>query len=98
MGYQELFLEQEMKLAFGISVTIMYAVGLLTMLGLVSIGMCVSNAAQLAGCSFELSKLIYGIFMVSAAYLMFGSYRRSWTCMHKKLTRKLFRVIRASLI
>lgn len=87
-----------MKLAFGISVTIMYAVGLLTILGLVSIGMCISYAAQLAGCSFELSKLIYGIFMVSAAYLMFGSYRRSWTCMHKKLTRKLFRVIRASLI
>lgn len=87
-----------MKIAFGISVTIMYAVGLLTMLGLASIGMCISSAAQLAGCSFELSKLIYGIFMVSAAYLMFGSYRRSWTCMNKKLTRKLFRVIRASLI
>lgn len=87
-----------MKLAFGISVTIMYAVGLLAMLGLASIGMCISYAAQLAGCSLELSKLIYGIFMVSAAYLMFGSYRRSWTCMNKKLTRKLFRVIRASLI
>lgn len=87
-----------MKLASGISVTIMYAVGLLTILGLVSIGMCISYAAQLAGCSFELSKLIYGIFMVSAAYLMFGSYRRSWTCMNRKLTRKLFRVIRASLI
>lgn len=87
-----------MKLAFGISVTIMYAVGLLTMLGLASIGMFISYAAQLAGCSFELSKLIYGIFMVAAAYLMFCSYRRSWTCMNKKLTRKLFRVLRASLI
>ena len=87
-----------MKLAFWISLTIMYAVGLLTMLGLASIGMCISYTAQLAGCSFELSKLIYGIFMVSSAYLLFCTYSRSWTCMNKKLTRKLFRVVRASLI
>ena len=87
-----------MKLAFGISVIIMYAVGLITMLGLASIGLCISYVAQLAGCSFELSKLIYGIFMVSSAYLLFCTYSRSWTCMNKKMTRKLFRVIRASLV
>ena len=87
-----------MKLACNLSVAILFAVAISLALCLSAMGMCVSYLVQIAGFSESTGSVASGCFIAAMAYWIYVPYGRTWTWLLETLKRKLYRVVRASLI